>query len=246
MPIFDAIRRMLRGDPFRTDWRTVAAWARDEGHDLKRVREGDGFVVEGRFAGEVPWRLEWGPSQRAYIASRELRLRIEGALAPDLQMLVLARGLAEKLERETFEQFTQTTQTYVDTSAPEEMRWLATFPRAALKGPKSLRSRFSAVAMEPAAASSWVDKELAALLGDVSMALLAGDPPLVLMTLRGRIYLRVEMPQAQPALLGDALALGAAALDQARRIARFRVDTGDWPSTTSAASQTVSTQASRP
>lgn len=246
MSLFDAIRRKFRGDPLRTDWRGITAWARSEGNQLKRVRDGDGFVVEGHFEGEAPWRLEWGPSQRAYIASRELRLRVEGALPPDLQMLVLAKSLAEKLERETFEQFTQTTQTYVDTSAPEEMRWLTMFPRAALAGPKSLRSRFSAVAMEPAAASSWVDKELAGLLADASMALLAGDPPLVLMTLRGRVYLRVEMPQAEPARLADALAIGAAALDQARRIARFRVDTGEWQATTSTASQSASTQGSQP
>ena len=235
--MFDALKRILGVNPLRPNWRAIAAWAREEGHQVKRVREGDGVVVEGRFEDDVPWRLEWGASQREYIAPRELRLRIEAGLAPDLQMLVLTRSLGEKLERETFEQFTHTTQTYVDTAAPEEMRWLATFSRARLAGAKSLRNRYFAVAMEPAAVAAWVDRDLAACLDDVATTLLAGDPPFVLMTLRGRIYLRVQAPRAEPPLFSQALALGRAAVGEARRISRFRLDTGDWPASATTASQ---------
>ena len=224
-----AFKRILSANPLNSDQRAVMAWAHGEGHQLRTVREGNGLVVDGQFAGNIPWRMEWGPPQRTYISGRELRLRIEPGLAPDLQMLVMNRSLAEKLERETFEQFTQATQTYVDADAPEEMRWLAMFSRGVLAGPKPLRSRFAALAMEPAAAVAWVDGSLADRLGDANSALLAGDAPMVLMTLRGRIYLRVELPRARPAHLVEALAIGAAAVVESQRIASFRRESGEWP-----------------
>lgn len=233
--MLEALKRLLNAGPLHADRRAVAAWARREGHRLRPVRQGSGFVVEGRFQNEVPWRLEWGPPLRGYIDGRELRLRIEPQLAPELQMLVLNKRLAEALERETFEQFTQSTRTYVGSDAPEEMRWLAMFSRATLTGPKSLRGRFVALAMDPGAATAWVDHLLAARLGDASSPLLEGDPPLVLMTLRGRIYLRVRLPRARPALVAEALAIGAAAVIEARRIASFRHECGEWPASSLAA-----------
>ncbi len=229
LAMLDVFKAILGAGKRSGDRRAVVGWARKEGYLLRTVREGSGFVVEGDFDGNAPWRLEWGPPQRAYIAGRELRLRIEAGLATDLQMLVMNRSLAEKLERETFEQFTQSTQTYVDAAAPEEMRWLAMFSRGVLAGPKPLRRRYAALAMEPAAATAWLDASLAARLGDTASPLLGGDPSMVLMTLRGRIYLRVELLRARPAALAEALAIGSAAVVEARRISSFRLDSGDWP-----------------
>ena len=233
--MLDALKRIFDAGARGPDWRALAAWARDGGHAIKRVAEGDGFVVEGRYA-ETPWRLEWGPSQRAYIETRELRLRVEADLPADLQMLLLSRSLAERLERETFEQFTQTTRTYVDTSAPEEMRWLAMFSRAHLHS-KSVRSRFAAVAMEPPAATAWVEPEFATRLE--SALLLEGDPPFTVMTQRGRLYLRVGAARVTPSALDDALAVGEVAVRHARRVVDIRLASGAWPSTQSSAWPTL-------
>lgn len=219
-------------------WRTLAAWARDSGHTLARVRQGEGLLVEGRF-GSSPWRLEWGPSQRSYIEGRELRLRIDAGLPADLQMLLLDRALAERLERATFEQYTQTTRTYVDTATPEEMRWLAMFERASLRGPKPLRSRFVAVAMEPPAATAWLEPELAERLLEAS-ALFDAGPPFALMTQRGRLYLRAGVPHPDRRVLEESLAIGEAALQQARRVVDIRLSSGEWPSAQTSAWQSLS------
>src|SRR5690349_976877 len=88
------------------DFSEVSAWAKKKGYQFKRERDGHGFIVDGKF-GELPWRLEWGPPQRDYIKGKELRLRMELGLPPDLQMLVVSRSLMEALEKQAFEQFTQ-------------------------------------------------------------------------------------------------------------------------------------------
>ena len=59
------------GRPER-DWSVLQHWAEDRQFEWREVRGSDGFVIEGRHA-PLPWRLEWGPSQRDYVKGFELR-----------------------------------------------------------------------------------------------------------------------------------------------------------------------------
>jgi hypothetical protein len=141
--MLDSLKRLFSGKSAGPDWRTVSGWARSQHYAFKRVREADGFAIDGGF-GKLPWRLEWGPPQRSYIPTRELRLRMELGLPADLQMMLLSLSLLEALERQTFDDFTQSNQTYVGSAVPEEMRWLAMWPRAARAGPRAPRRPGSA------------------------------------------------------------------------------------------------------
>lgn len=216
--MLEQVKRWFAGGDSSFDMHEVSQWSREKGWQFKRVREGDGFAMDGSW-GQHTWRLEWGPSQRSYIAERELRLRMELDLPADLQMLVLNRSLVELLEGNAFEQYTQTTQTVIDSSAPEEMRWLAMFPKVSMPANKSLRTRFGAWSNSPSLAAWWLDGALANALGELAAQWLPEDIPFVLMTLRGRLYLRVQLPVPSQDLLAHLQGVFLIAAEQAVRVA---------------------------
>ena len=216
------------------DYSEVVAWAKRRGHAFKRERDGQGFVIDGKLE-ETPWRLEWGPPQRPYITGHELRVRMELGLPPDLQMLVVSRALRELLEKQAFEQFTQSNQTEMGDSTPEETRWLVMFPKIPMSGSKLLRSSFGGVSSLPNEGPAWLEGPLGHALERAAGTLLRLEPPFVLMTLRGRLYLRMQLTSADETDVAAALVLFETAGTEAQRVGRSR---GDEPVTWS---QTVST-----
>jgi hypothetical protein len=233
--MLDAIKRWISGGPHSRDWAALSGWAQQQGHGFKRARDDEGFVIDGNF-GERSWRLEWGPPQRAYIAGHELRVRMELQLSSNLQMLLMTRALMESLERETFERYTQSNQTLIDVSTPEEMRWLAMFPKVDLVDlPKDLRQRFRAVASDVQMALQWVDASFAQQLGVVSSRVLDDDPPFVLMTLRGRLYMRVQMDEPKPTTVAPLVTLFQIAAQAAMSLRSSAKDAAEWPTTSSTA-----------
>jgi hypothetical protein len=213
--MLNAIKRWISGGPTGPDWTGVSAWAQKQGHGFKRAKDDQGFVVDGSF-GTRPWRLEWGPPQRAYI--------------------MMSRALMEMLERETFERYTQSNQTLIDVSTPEEMRWLAMFPKVNLDLPKSVRGSFGAVASDPTNAVNWVDAAFAQQLAHASLNLLRDQPPFVIMTLRGRVYMRLQLETPDPVLIAQATELFDAAAQAALRLTGVHeTRSGDWPTTASTA-----------
>ncbi len=184
--------------------------------------------------------MEWGPPQRAYIEGRELRLRIELGLPGEMQMLVMTRALMEQLERQTYDKFVEDMQTQIDTSSPEEVRWLVMFPKVGLGASKTLRASFGAVAAAAAMGALWLDGALAQELDQVGAGCLAAQPPFVLMTLRGRLYLRVQMAVAELAALTALFGLFEVAVTQALRVAGSQpAPGGNWANSGSTAWQTL-------
>ena len=122
-------------------WPEARRWAENAGHRYAVGRGGEGFVVESQTAGNG-FRIEWGPSQRTYIAGQELRVRADVGPASDVQMLVATRQLMERLERDVFEQYTEGTETRIDDQTPEEMRWVVLYPQVPGKVLGALRERF--------------------------------------------------------------------------------------------------------
>lgn len=237
--MLNAIKRWISGDQPGNDWGDVINWAQKQGFGFKRAKDEEGFVLDGNIGGR-PWRLEWGPPQRAYILGHELRLRMELQLPSTLQMLVMTRSLMESLERETFERYTESNQTLIDVSTPEEMRWLAMFPKVNYDIPKAVRSHYAGVAADPGYAAHWVDHEFGQQLASSAAGLLREQPPFVLMTLRGRVYMRMQLDAPTPDALQQAVALFQTAAAGAVRSASSVTDsqTGDWPTTASTAWQT--------
>lgn len=235
--MLESLKRFFSQPAAGPDWRDAADWARQRGLAFKRAREDEGFVMEGALGGH-PVRIEWGPPQRPYIAGRELRIRMELKLPSDLQMLILSRPLLELLEKQTYERFTEGTQTQIDTSSPEEMRWLVMFGKVDLSSYRVLRSHFGAVASLPAAGTAWIAGALAQQLERALGGLLRNDPPFVLMTLRGRSYLRTQLIDPDPVCLTSAVAIFEAAVSRALEVAAHHGESGlEWPQSGSTAWQ---------
>ena len=157
---------------------------------------------------------------------------MELKLPSDMQMLLLSKRLMEQLERQTYEQFTEGTQTQIDTSTPEEMRWLVMFPKVDMAKFRVLRQHFGAVAWNTATGLSWIEGVLGQQLERALGSLLNGDPPFVLMTLRGRTYLRVQLIDPDVKSLAAALGIFEAAVVQAVKLAGAAGEGGhEWPST---------------
>ena len=229
--MLEVIKRWFAPRPVTVPWLDVADWAQRQHHVFKRTRQGDGFAVDGAFEGRA-WRLEWGPPQRTYIEGSELRMRMELSLPSVLQMLVLSRPLMESLEHESFERFTEVTQTQVDVATSEEMRWLAMFEKAGMAASKKVKSRFAAVSNDPRLAAAWVADGLAAQLERAADTFLQADPAFVLMTLRGRVYLRMQSNQPTVAVIEEVVRLFATACLEALRVADgLPQQSEDWPST---------------
>ena len=205
------------------DYSEVSAWAKRRGHAFKRERDGQGFVIDGKLE-NTPWRLEWGPPQRPYITGHELRVRMELGLPPDLQMLVVSKSLMELLEKQAFDQFTESNQTEMGDATPEETRWLVMFPKIAMSGSKLLRNNFGGVSGLPTEGPAWIEGPLGHALERAASTLLRLEPPFVLMTLRGRLYLRMQLKSADETDVAAALALFETAGTEAQRVGRARGD----------------------
>jgi hypothetical protein len=216
--MLDAIKRLMGSKPPAPQWPAVADWAAKNKLRFKRTRDEDGFVIDGGDE-RKPWRLEWGPPQRAYIQEHELRLRMDLGLPGEWQFMLLSQPLLDMLERQTFERFTESTQTVIDSNTPEEMRWLAMYPKVNYTAPKPLRSRFGLVANIEAIAVSWLEGELLKQLEQAAGRALAHQPPFMLMILRGKVYLRTQMADPDVPAIGQLIALFETAVLQALRAA---------------------------
>lgn len=218
--MLDGIKRLF-ARATGNGWSEIADWARSRQYEFREVRgEAPGFVVEGRL-GALPWRLEWGPSQRAYIEGGELRIRAELGLPSTLQVLVLDRLLQAALEAAVFDQYVESVQTRIDDQTPPEMRWLVMYTKLAAGELGALRERFAGVAQAKPWLMQWLDGPLTpALLA----APLAAGQALVLMISRGRLTLRAGIGEPHPQDLDAWLRLFSQAMREARRVGEQAVE----------------------
>jgi hypothetical protein len=221
--MLDGLKRLFSGAPGTDeaghDWEGLVPWAQQRQYGF-RVVQNEGFVVDGRL-GATPWRLEWGPSQRPYIEGQELRIRAELGLSPELQVVVMNVALAEKMEKDVFEQYVEGVQTRIDNQTPPEMRWLVMFPKLADKELGELAGRYAALS----SVKSWLVPWLAGPLAQ-SLAALRVEPsvPMVLMIGRGRLMLRTALAEPELPALQQWLRLFEGAMREARRVASESTD----------------------
>ena len=220
-PMIDGLKRWFPGSSGAAapGAGTIAAWARQHQYACRAVQD-EGFVVEGR-AADTPWRLEWGPAQRAYVAGQELRLRAELGLPHALQLVLMNRRLQTAMETEVFEQYVEGVQTRIDEQTPPEMRWLVMFPKLSGVEMGLLREHYVAVSSGKLWLTTWLQGPLTAAL-----AALQHDPavPLVLMIGRGRLLLRTALAEPEPHALQAWLRLFVTAIEAARRVGAGRED----------------------
>ena len=198
--MLDGIKRWLSGSSGDADTAgdsgidAFKGWSRASQVQLRTPRDAEGLIVDGKLD-TVPWRLEWGASQRPYVLGKELRIRAELPLPGDLQVIVLNKVLQEAIEKTMFEQFVEGVQTRIDTETPAEMRWVVMYPKLGRGELGDLRDRYAAVSSIKPWLQQWLSGPLTAGLAGLKI-----DPAtaFVLMIGRGRVTLRTELEHAAP------------------------------------------------
>ncbi len=226
--MLEGFRRWLGGKAPPTDSQSATQaglssfddWSRRSRVQIRAPRDSGGLIVDGRTDG-VPWRIEWGPSQRPYVPGQELRIRATLPLPAELQAIVLNRPLQEAIEKAMFEHFVEDVQTRIDTDTPAEMRWIVMHPRLERSELGELHEGYAAAAsLKP-----WLQQWLA---GPLAPALLArredAATPFVLTLNRGRLTLRTALDEASPRSFEPHLRLFETALREAHSV-RFDYDT---------------------
>ena len=221
--MFDRLRKALQpsggssaGKPVSNQ--EVVRWAGTQRLAIVAQATEGHFDLGGELNGH-PWRLECGASTREYVRGLELRGRADVGADPDAAVMVLNRPLQEALEGCAYSAITDTLQTTVNASMPEEMRWLAMFEEVAWPElPISFRRHFAVVAEHIETAQRWIHAPVVSQLlniveGEGGAA--RAESPLLLMLVRGKVYLRMEhthrsLPEiAQATQLLHAAAQGA-------------------------------------
>jgi hypothetical protein len=167
----------------------ISEWAALEG--LTYTERGNGYTVDGKIQGK-PWRLEQGKPSRDFIKGLELRARGEMGVREDVAVMVMTRSLKNHLDQRAFSLYTDTLQTQVDPHLPEEMRWLSMYEEVGWEelGTPFLDS-YAILADVRSHATAWLTSDLVAQL----LAWPSSEPsvPGVLMVLRGKVYLRIQI-----------------------------------------------------
>lgn len=211
-----SLRRLLSRGPRPSEPVAFQQWASERGHDYRRVRDAAGCVIEGK-QGPQAWRIEWGASQRDYIAGFELRLMAEIELPRELMAMVLNRRLMESMEKTVYEHFVDDVQTRIDTDTPAEMRWLVMYAKVGPQDLGRLRERYGAVcSIQP-----WLLQWLASPMNDAlsaTMGEVAAEVPVVLTIGRGRLTLRTALATPDMAALAMWFSVFEHALREARRL----------------------------
>jgi hypothetical protein len=182
----------------------VSEWAATQGFAFSVDGAGQGIALEGKVSGK-PWRLQLGRPTRNYILGAEVRARAELGLQDDIAVLVMNRPLKEALEKKAYSIYTDQLQTSVDSSLPEEMRWLAMFDEVGWEAlPKAFWDRFSVLTDKRANALAWVDPVLAQTMLDWPTPAPSAEVPFMILLLRGKAYLRMEYSPADLSTLQHA------------------------------------------
>jgi hypothetical protein len=129
--------------------------------------EPDRFVLQGRWSSTLAAR-KWRPT-RDYIQGTELRVRAELALSPDAHVMVINRALKEELEGRVYGAITDSLQTTVNQSLPQEMRWLSIYEELRWpQMPASFLRAFAVVGEDLDTARHWVNAALVSQLMRIS------------------------------------------------------------------------------
>ena len=170
----------------------LAQWAGAQRWAFAFDGEPDRFVLQGQEV-EHPWRLESGAPSRDYMQGTELRVRAELALNPDAHVMVISRALKEELEGRVYGAITNSLQTTVDQSLPQEMRWLSIYEEMRWPQlPASFVRAFAVVGEDLDTARHWVNAALVSQLMRDQQQAPPGQAPLVLMVSDASVSLRMQ------------------------------------------------------
>ena len=170
----------------------VVSWAASQGYAVTDQTAVGGFSLTGQTRENV-WVLKRGPSSRDFIEGDELSARAELGVIGDAAVVIMSRPLKIELEKQAYAIYTDSLQTTVNTSLPEEMRWLAMYEEVVWEGlGLEFLDRYVVLADEVDHAGAWISAALIDALMQWPAAATAAQAPFMVMTLRGNVYLRME------------------------------------------------------
>jgi len=192
----------------------VSEWAATQGFGFS-IDAGENIALEGKVGGR-PWRIHLGRPTRNYIFGEEVRARGELGIDESVSVLVMNRPLKEALEKRAYEMYTNSLQTSVDTSLPEEMRWLAMFEEVGWESlPDAFWTRLAILTDNRENALKWIDADLAALMTNWPAPGPTAEVPFLALLLNGKAYLRMEYTPAELPTLQHASRIFTAACENA-------------------------------
>ena len=193
----------------------VSEWAATRGFGFAVEDGGQNIALEGKVEGR-PWRLVLGKPTRNYIFGEEVRGRAELGIDENVAVLVMNRPLKEALEKRAYEMYTNDLQTSVDTSMPEEMRWLAMFDEVGWESlPEAFWSRLAILSDNREYALAWIDGPLAELMIDWPSPAPSAEVPFIVLLMNGKAYLRMEYTPAELGTLQHAAHIFTSACESA-------------------------------
>ena len=200
------------------DLKAADAWATAHGFKFESLPEGGDFALTGLLDGR-PWRMERTAPGREFIMEAELRALAELGLPEDVSVMVINRPLKDELEKHVYEQVTDGVQTMLDADMPEEARWLALYDEVGWStAPMEFWDHYAIVADSRNHAEQWLEWGLMSLLLHWPTPAVQQMTPFILQMQRGRVYLRMEYPQADLPTLEHALAVFMQSCVSARSI----------------------------
>ena len=214
--MLNALRRLISRGDRTSEPVAFAQWAQDKGHSYRRVRDGNGCVIDGRM-GTMAWRIEWGVPQREYIQGGELRIIGECDLPKELMAMVLNRSLLEAMEKTVYDRFVDDVQTRMDAQTPAEMRWLVMFSKMTQQDLGRLGDRYGAVCSIPNWLTQWLHGELNDALA-ATLDQVRADEPVVMTIGRSRLTLRAALAQPDLPRLLIWMSVFEHALREAKRL----------------------------
>jgi hypothetical protein len=178
----------------------LVQWAEARGLEFL-ARPDDACAFVGEWSGQ-PVRIDLQPAGRPYLEGWELNARTEIGMPLPSGVVLMNRALKLSMDRWAdylYSQLTNSVQTMADT-LPEEVRWLATYRDAGWPGPEPAFFERYAVLTDSA-------EEARALIDEAAVEALMHWPddarspatPLLLMRLRGKLQLRLQLEPSRHA-----------------------------------------------
>ncbi len=174
----------------------ASAEATSERNSRWHKGSGVGSVIQGMLD-DKPWKLERAAASRNYISGEEIRGRADIAVDRQATIVIMNRPLKELLEKRAYALYTDSVETHAGPTLMEEMRWLAMYPEVGWERcPDSFWKRYAVMANNRALAISWVTDALAELLTSWPEPATDANVPFILMVMRGKAHLRMQLTPA--------------------------------------------------
>lgn len=194
--MFERLKSALSGS-FKTGAPDAALvqWASDRALSLK-PGPGGCWGMHGSLLNS-PFRAERMASTRDYMKGLAVLAKADLGLACNGSVVVMNRVLKRTLEAQVNRLYSDVTDALQTTAkeVPEELRWLSMFRDAGWAGPDTrFWNRYAVLTDAPELARRWLDADaVAQLMAGVSLSDEA--TPVVLMLMRGKVYLRMATPE---------------------------------------------------